>query len=123
MTRPGRQLVVLAAEEPDLAVILESVVAVAPDLLARAVLDGQVLQFFAPAGAGPYLVLSVDGPVLAAVPGEVARLLDDEAARRAPAPSWWIEIRAADRPADGGRLARALATELVGRTGGIVWPA
>ncbi|WP_116022186.1 hypothetical protein [Thermomonospora umbrina] len=65
------------------------------------------------------LVVFVTDPTLVTVPGEVERLLCDGV--RAPAPVWWVDIRAAADLANAAHVARSCADELVARHGGTVW--
>jgi hypothetical protein len=137
MTMPDlvgdNHFVVLAAREPDVHTVLAAAGAV-PELWVRLSRDDTVLQFCAvdrdradPAPGTPVLetpvletpVLCVESPVLVPVPGEVARLLGAGAARSAPSPLWWVEVRSTAGLAGS---AHRLARELADRTGGQVWP-
>lgn len=127
----SRHYTALVARPPDVGQILDVMSSVAPDLLVRLSPDGVELQFFEPAcdadGAENVAeeanaVLSVEAPMLIAVPGEVTRLLGPDAGRLAPVPPWWIEIRVAEPNAQGESLAQHFGAELVSRIAGLLWP-
>jgi hypothetical protein len=96
--------------------VLAALGAVGPQHRVRAVSGGLVIQLCDDDGDP---MVSIDAPMYIQVPGEPARLLG-AALGDVPAPTWWVEIRAAAR--DGGSaLAWQYAEELVGRAGGRVW--
>ncbi|MEE1930947.1 DUF6177 family protein [Streptomyces sp. TRM 70351] len=77
--------------------------------------EGAVVQL---CDAGGRPLVSVEAPLLVRVPGEVHRLLG----LRADGPVWWTEVRAATAARGGEELAGTVATRLVTRLGGTVWP-
>ena len=101
--------IALCRERPDLAAALGAL----PALPVRPLPRGPLVQLCD--GAGPLVTL--EGPVLVRVPGEVERLLG----LVVDGPVWWVEARARDAGAYG--LARRAAQALVDAAGGTVWPA
>jgi hypothetical protein len=100
-----------------------SLAAAGEDLLVLPVADGAVLQLCdQPDGGTVRALLTVEEPVLVPVPGEVARLLGEEAASQVATPLWWLEVRAAAEPEGAVVLARRFAEALRQRLGGVVWP-
>ena len=101
--------IALCRERPDLAAVLGAL----PALQARPLPRGPLVQLCD--GAGPPLV-TLEGPTLVRVPGEVERLLG----LVVDGPVWWVEARARDADAYG--LARRVAQALADAAGGTVWP-
>jgi hypothetical protein len=116
----SRDVIALVTRMPDVPAVLAGMAAAGEDLLVYTHAGGAVVQL---AGDTGNPLLTIEEPVLVAVPGEVARLLGDEVAGQVPTPVWWIEARAAGTPPDTVDLAYRFADELVRRLGGVVWPA
>lgn len=67
-----------------------------------------------------FSLLTVEGPLLVRVPGEVRRLLGE--VEDAEPPLWWVEIRAASAREGAAGAARRFAEHLVRDLGGAIWP-
>jgi hypothetical protein len=114
----SRDVVVLVPRMPDVAAVLRAVEAVGPDLLVDASGAAGLTDLRAPATGA--VLLTIEEPILVAVPGEVARLLDPDVASRVSTPVWWLEVRTTGP--DTMELAYRLATALVEHLGGAWWP-
>ncbi|GAA2615760.1 hypothetical protein SMC26_09820 [Actinomadura fulvescens] len=111
-------LVVLARRQPDVHAVIDGMVALGEAVHIRGGDPKPTLLF----DADRRLLVSIEDPVLVAVPGEVGRLLGPEFGARAPAPVWWVDVRVvADLP-DAQRVARKFAEALVHWVGGTVYP-
>jgi hypothetical protein len=110
-------IVALVRNQPDVRTVIDGMVAVGERLEPRDV-SGGVTQLYDAAGR---LLVSIEIPVLVAVPGEVARLLGSDQATRVEPPVWWVDIRAAAGVPEAERIARKFADDLVHWQGGAVW--
>jgi hypothetical protein len=115
----SRDVVALAGRMPDAGTLHAAIVAAGADLRAVPYADATAVQLTDGDGR---VLLTLEEPVLVAVPGEVARLLGAEVAALVPAPVWWIEARAAGTPPEAVDVAYRFAEEVVRRLGGAVWP-
>jgi hypothetical protein len=115
----SRDVIALVTMMPDAPALLAGMAAAGEGLLVHTHAGGAVVRL---TDDGGHPLLTIEAPVLVAVPGEVARLLDDKAAEQVPTPAWWIEARAAGTPPDAVDLAYRFADEVVRRLGGVVWP-
>jgi hypothetical protein len=106
-------VVALCERQPDPGTTLAALQACGPDLRLTTIERGSLLQLCADDGRP---LVTVEGPRLVQVPGEVERLLGVE---EAPHPTWWVEARAVDRGA--AAIARRLAAALLTQTGGVSW--
>jgi hypothetical protein len=119
----SRDVIALVPTVPDVPSVLAGMAAAGEDLLVLRVADGAVVQLCdSPDGDDVRPLLTIEEPILVAVPGEVARLLGDAVAAQISAPLWWIEVRAAGAPESALDLAYRFAATLVDRLGGITWP-
>ncbi|GIH17660.1 hypothetical protein [Rugosimonospora africana] len=120
----SQDLVVLTPGQPDVSALLAGMAAAGEELLVLEVADGPVIQLCdAPDGETLRPLLTIEVPVMVAVPGEVRRLLGDEVADRVPTPVWWVEVRAAGEPDSAIHFGWRFADAVVGRLGGLVWSA
>ncbi|MEV4617878.1 hypothetical protein AB0J74_04050 [Asanoa sp. NPDC049573] len=112
----SRDVVVLVPRMPDVASVARALAAVAPDLLVDASGAAGVTRLYA---SPDRPLLTIEEPILVAVPGEVARLLDEEVASRVTTPVWWLELRTTGPDPE---LAHRFAAALVEHLGGAWWP-
>ncbi|GAA4671963.1 hypothetical protein GCM10023347_27480 [Streptomyces chumphonensis] len=110
-----KDVIALTERMPDSWTLLAGLLSGGPDTHLATVADGAVVQL---TDADGRPLASVEAPMLVQVPGEVRRLLGLDADR----PVWWTEVRAATTARGGDRLAGTIATRLVTRLGGAVWP-
>ncbi|GIF50109.1 hypothetical protein DFJ67_3156 [Asanoa ferruginea] len=113
----SRDVIVLVPQMPDVAAVTRALEALGPDLLVDAAGDAGLTRICAPSGR-PLLV--IEEPIMVAVPGEVARLLDVEVAGRVSTPVWWLELRASGP--DTVDLVYRFADAVVEHLGGTHWP-
>ncbi|KAB2347850.1 MULTISPECIES: hypothetical protein [Actinomadura] len=111
-------LVVLARRQPDVHAVIDGMVALGEAVHIRGGDPKPTLLF----DADRRLLVSIEDPVLVAVPGEVGRLLGPEFGARAPAPVWWVDVRVVADVPDAERVARKFAEALVHWVGGTVYP-
>lgn len=111
-------LIALCRTRPDSEAQIAALQAAGPDLLVAAWQDTPVVLLL---DDERHVVLAVDGARLVQVPSEVTRLLGPAAPVVGEA-VWWVEIRAASTSDGAAAAARRLATVLVDRHGGAVWP-
>ncbi|MBO2465253.1 hypothetical protein [Actinomadura violacea] len=109
-------VVALTHEPPDARTLLDALRAEGSGLEVDAPEHGNVLQVLDEDGAP---LLAVEASIPIRVEGEAQRLLGPFAAGL-PAPVWWTEVRAAERPA-AVELADAFADALIERLGGRRW--
>ncbi|HZA80952.1 MAG TPA: hypothetical protein VFC13_05700 [Actinomycetes bacterium] len=114
-----RDVVALLATAPDVHDVAAALLAAGERFRLRSAADGAVVQLCDDQGRP---LVSVEVPVLVRVPGEVGRLLGDQAAAAPPPPLWWVETRAPSAREGAERLGRRFAETLAVRCGGIVWP-
>jgi hypothetical protein len=112
-------VVALLPRIPDLPQFVEGLAAAGEELRVASTANGYVIQLFDESGLP---VVSVETPVLVQVDGEIARLLGAEVAAGVPTPVWWVEARAPSVREGAAEKARAIATALAERLGGVVWP-
>ncbi|ARF55958.1 DUF6177 family protein [Streptomyces gilvosporeus] len=113
-------VIALTERMPDVWAVAAGLTAGGPDSQVSAEADGAVLQLSDAEGRP---LASIEAPLLVHIPGEAARLLGPEyAAVGQGRPLWWTEIRAATGAHGADRLAGVIASRLVGRLGGAVWP-
>jgi hypothetical protein len=113
----SRDVVVLVPQVPDVAAVTQALAAIGPDLLVDASGAAGLTRICATPDR-PLLI--IEEPILVAVPGEVARLLDAELADRVSTPVWWLEVRSVGP--DTMDLAYRFADALVEHLGGVHWP-
>lgn len=106
-------VVAICERQPDPATTLAALQACGPELRLAAIERGSLLQLCADDGSP---LVTVEGPRLVQVPGEVERLLG---VADAPHPAWWVEARAVDSGA--AVIARRFAAALLSQTGGVSW--
>ncbi|HEV7713906.1 MAG TPA: hypothetical protein VGP16_37280 [Asanoa sp.] len=114
----SRDVVVLVPQMPDVTAVTRAFEAVGPDLLVDASGAAGLTHLRAPATGA--VLLTIEEPILVAVPGEVARLLGADVASRVSTPVWWLEIRTTGP--DTMDLAVRFAGALVEHLGGAWWP-
>jgi hypothetical protein len=108
-----RDVIALCGRQPDAGTTLAALRACGPDLRVDAIERGSLVRLCADDGRA---LVTVEGPRLVQVPGEVQRLLGVE---DAPHPAWWVEARAVD--AGAAAIARRFAAALLSQTGGVSW--
>ncbi len=119
----SRDVIALVTTAPTGPAIAAGMMAAGEELLVVSHADGAVVQLCDTVdGDQVRPLLTIEEPILVAVPGEVARLLGAELADRVHPPLWWVEIRAAGTPEGAVDLAYRFADELVRQLGGAVWP-
>jgi hypothetical protein len=119
----SRDVIALVTTAPTGPALAAGMVAAGEELLVVPHADGAVVQLCdSPDDGGIRPLLTIEEPILVAVPGEVARLLGSDMAERVHPPLWWIEVRVADTPENAIDLGYRFADELVRRLGGAVWP-
>ncbi|MFG2139301.1 DUF6177 family protein [Streptomyces sp. NPDC048650] len=113
-------VIALTERMPDVWTVAAGMLAGGPESRVAAESGGAVLQLSD--GEGRPLA-SIEAPILVHTPGEAVRLLGpDYAWAGRDRPVWWTEIRAATGARGADRLAGVIASRLVGRLGGTVWP-
>jgi hypothetical protein len=108
----SHDLVALVRRQPDVAAVLDGMVAKGEQLEVRSYAGG--LQVHDLAGR---LLVSIETPMFVQVPGEVERLLGVQV----DLPTWWVNVRAAADLPDAERVARTFSDDLVRWQGGTVW--
>jgi hypothetical protein len=106
-------VIALCGRQPDAGTTLAALQACGPDLRIDAIERGSLVRLCADDGRP---LVTVEGPRLVQVPGEVQRLLG---VADAPHPAWWVEARAVD--AGAAAIARRFAAALLSQTGGVSW--
>ncbi|MET9293795.1 DUF6177 family protein [Streptomyces sp. NPDC003077] len=112
-------VIALTTRMPDVWSLAAGLMAGGPDTRVSDGADGAVICLSDAQGRP---LASIEAPVLVRTPGEAARLLGPEGAVAGTGPLWWTEVRAATGTHGGERLAGTIATRLVARLGGVVWP-
>lgn len=107
-------VVALCRAQPDVPAVLSALLAAGPALRVRPLPRGGLVQLCDDGGTP---LVTVEGPTLVQVPGEVRRLLGVEVTH----PVWWVEARALRGRPDAAGIARRLADALVTATGGQTW--
>lgn len=107
-------VIALCPALPDVQAALAALRAAGAELRVRPIERGGLVQLCDDAGTA---LVTIEGPSLVQVPGEVERLLGVEVA----VPVWWVELRARDRHATALGVARRLAAVLAAATGGVTW--
>ena len=113
-----KDVIALTEQLPDPRTVAAALLSGGPDLRLRTLGEGAVVQLTD--GEGHPLV-SVESPLLLAVPHEVQRLLGvrvDELGESV----WWTEVRATAATDRAQRLASVVAGRLVALLGGVLWP-
>lgn len=105
--------VALCRDCPQIDTVLGSLLSAGPALRVLALPRGRLVQLCSDAGDP---LVTIEGPTLVQVPGEVHRLLGVTV----DGPVWWVEARARD--ADAYAIARRLVEALAGATRGRMWP-
>ncbi len=108
--------VAVCASKPDVAAILDALLAAGPQLGLQPVPRSGEVQLLDEAGR---VLVTVAGPVLVQVAGEAERLLGVQSA---PNPSWWVTCRADGSLPGADGAAERLCAELVTSAGGLTWP-
>jgi hypothetical protein len=108
-------LVALCAQQPDAGMTLAAMQAAGPSLLVNTIERGSLVQL---CGADARPLVTIEGPRLVQVPGEVERLLG---VPDAPHPVWWVESRAVADDAEAPVVARRFTAALLSLTGGVSW--
>lgn len=111
--------VALCRSRPDIAALAAAFAAADPDLQVAAWQDTPVILLL---DEELQTVLAVDGARLVQVPSEVRRLLGPTAPE-VHDPVWWVDIHSSATHQGAPAAARRLASTLVDRHGGAVWPA
>jgi len=109
-------VIALTERMPDTWTLMAGLLAGGPEARMATDADGAVVQLCDAEGRP---LASVEAPMLVRVPGEAFRLLGV----RVAGPVWWTEVRAATAAEGGAALAGTVASRLVSRLGGQVWPA
>lgn len=112
-------VVALVRQAPDVRALVDSMAEAGPDLTVEGAGEGAVIRLRDGSGRP---VLAIEAAQKVDVPGEVERLLGEQAAADMPDPCWWVEARAAGSGPDPAGLAHRFADALTGRLGGAVWP-
>jgi len=108
--------VAVCASRPDVAVVLDALLAAGPQLGLQPLPRSGEVQLLDEAGR---VLVSIDGPILVQVAGEAQRLLGVPSA---PDPSWWVTCRADGTVPGATAAADRLCAELVRAAGGLTWP-
>ncbi|HZG91695.1 MAG TPA: hypothetical protein VEZ42_15890 [Pseudonocardia sp.] len=108
-------LVALCERQPDAAATLAAMQACGPSLRLNTIERGSLVQLCAP---DERPLVTIEGPRLVQVPGEVQRLLG---VPDAPHPAWWVEARAVTADPEAARIARRFTAALLSLTGGVSW--
>lgn len=108
-------VIALTERMPDTWTLMAGLMSGGPDVAMATHADGAMIQLCDAEGRP---LASVEAPMLVRVPGEASRLLG----ARITGPVWWTEVRAATAAEGGAALAGTIATRLVARLGGRVWP-
>jgi hypothetical protein len=118
----SRDVIALVTTAPNAPAIAAAMVAAGEDLLVVPHADGAVVQLCDSPGGRLRPLLTIEEPILVAVPGEVARLLGSDVADQVQPPLWWIEVRVPAEPENAIDIGYRFADEMVRRLGGTVWP-
>jgi hypothetical protein len=108
-------LVALCARQPDAGMTLAAMQACGPDLRLDTIERGSLVQL---CDERERPLITIEGPRLVQVPGEVQRLLG---VPDAPHPTWWVEARAVSTVPEAAAIARRFAAALLSLTGGVSW--
>lgn len=108
-------LVALCEKQPDAGMTLAALQACGPSLRLNTVERGALVQL---CDADDRPLVTIEGPRLVQVPGEVERLLG---VTDAPHPVWWVEARAPADEAEAPVIARRFTAALLSLTGGVSW--
>jgi hypothetical protein len=108
-------LVALCDRQPDAGMTLAAMQAAGPSLLVNTIERGSLVQL---CDAEERPLVTIEGPRLVQVPGEVQRLLG---VPDAPHPTWWVESRALTHDPRAAVVARRFTAALLSLTGGVSW--
>ncbi|MCO1658384.1 hypothetical protein [Pseudonocardia humida] len=108
-------LVALCERQPDAGMTLAAMRACGAELRVNTIERGGLVQLCSP---DERPLVTVEGPRLVQVPGEVQRLLG---VTDAPHPTWWVEAKAVSTDPEAPRIARRFTAALLSLTGGVSW--
>lgn len=107
--------IALCREQPDVHAVLDALLAAGSELSVRPIDRGGLVQLYDDGGAP---LVTIEGPSLVQVPGEVERLLETAV----PTPVWRVEVRARAHHRGALGIAARLTDALVVAAGGVAWP-
>ncbi|WP_030267362.1 DUF6177 family protein [Streptomyces violens] len=113
-----RDVIALTKQLPDARTLAAALLSGGPDLRLQTLGEGAVVQLCDEEG---HPLVSVETPMLLAVPHEAQRLLGVRADRLGES-VWWTEVRATAATEQAQRLAAVAAGRLVAVLGGVLWP-
>ncbi|MGI5473322.1 DUF6177 family protein [Streptomyces sp. CA-132043] len=113
-----RDVIALTPQLPDARTLAAALLSGGPDLRLQTLGEGAVVQLADEEG---HPLVSVETPMLLAVPHEAQRLLGVPADRLGES-VWWTEVRATVGTEQAQRLAAVAAGRLVAVSGGVLWP-
>ncbi|MFI0781144.1 DUF6177 family protein [Streptomyces sp. NPDC021212] len=113
-----KDVVALTLQLPDPRTIAACLLSGGPDLRLQTLGEGAVVQL---ADGEGHPLVSIESPMLLAVPHEARRLLGVPADQLGES-VWWTEVRATAATDQAQRLASVAAGRLVALLGGVLWP-
>lgn len=113
-----KDVIALTKQLPDPRTIAAALLSGGPDLRLQVLGEGAVVQL---ADGDGHPLVSIESPMLLAVPHEAERLLGVRADQLGES-AWWTEIRATAATDQAQRLASVAAGRLVALLGGVLWP-
>ncbi|WP_030543238.1 DUF6177 family protein [Streptomyces albus] len=114
-----KDVIALTRQLPDPRALAAALLSGGPDLRLRTLGEGAVVQLADDQG---HPLVSIESPMLLAVPHEAQRLLGVHVDRLGES-VWWTEVRARVATEQAQRLAAVAAGRLVAVLGGVLWPA
>ncbi|WP_254885848.1 DUF6177 family protein [Streptomyces sp. NA02950] len=113
-----KDVIALTKQLPDPRTIAAALLSGGPDLRLQTLGEGAVVQLTDDDG---HPLVSIESPMLLAVPHEAQRLLGVRADQLGES-VWWTEVRATVATDQAQRLASVVAGRLVAMLGGTLWP-
>ncbi|MFI0781102.1 DUF6177 family protein [Streptomyces sp. NPDC021212] len=113
-----KDVIALTKQLPDPRTVAAALLSGGPDLRLQALGEGAVVQLADDEGRP---LVSIESPMLLAVPYEAQRLLGVRADQLGES-VWWTEVRATAATDQARRLASVAAGRLVALLGGVLWP-
>ncbi|WP_431773292.1 DUF6177 family protein [Streptomyces cucumeris] len=113
-----KDIIALTDQLPDPRTLAAALLSGGPDLRLRTLGEGAVVQLTDDDG---HPLVSIESPILLAVPHEAQRLLGVRAEQLGES-VWWTEVRATAATHQAQRLAAVVAGRLVTMLGGALWP-
>lgn len=113
-----KDVIALTNQLPDARTLAAALLSGGPDLRLQTLGEGAVVQLTDDEG---HPLVSIETPMLLAVPHEAQRLLGVQADQLGES-VWWTEVRATVATEQAQRLAGVAAGRLVAVLGGVLWP-